>query len=670
MSKIRVLDPGEINKIAAGEVVENPGSVVKELVDNALDAGASEITVEIQGGGRNLIRVSDNGSGMSLDDALLSLERHATSKIRTMEDIYRIGTMGFRGEAIPSIASVSKFSILTAIDSTESSFSKPIKGGNLILVEGGKILKTSEAPRSPGTTVEVRSLFYNVPVRMQFLKSPAFDASDIHRYVMLAALAHPNVRFSLINNGKLELDLPAMPEGAPLEQGYQTRMISLLGPEWKEALSIQKELPDIQLLGWIGRPSQFRSNRKGQYLFINRRPVFSKEIAAIIKEAYGSALPMDKYPLFFLMVTMQGHLFDVNVHPQKREVRLRREGIVRQFLMEAVDQALSFRAPASTSASAIEARPNEGLPKESDALKSLEAPQAPISAFTGAGVEEPNFSRFAAFKAFDRFRRDESDLLPKIEQVGPSGSPKAGQPIGQVRPFGQARHEGGHEGGQAPLVRRQSMEPAESAPRLFTHEPLEFVGVYKGWLFVKGRDLHLSGLPEEGLFVVDLKKGAMRIAYDKYLGQLENLLHQTASQKLLFPLSIQLSQLEINTLEHLFPSLAKLGLQLEKAKDALAVHTLPEFLKEGQVQPFLIELASELISEMGSEANREEQLKGHLKQALQAVALKASRYFAEQEVTSPMLLLKQLLKSKEPTFTPSGRRIIAPFDDAVLKNLF
>jgi DNA mismatch repair protein MutL len=220
-SKIRVLDEITINKIAAGEVIENPSSVVKELIENSIDAGSSEISVEIRGGGRQLIRISDNGSGMNSDDALLCLERHATSKLKEIDDIHSLSTMGFRGEAIPSIASISKFMILTSPGKDDQ--------GTMVIVDGGKLLNCSSAVRSKGTTLEVKNLFFNVPARKKFQRSPNFDITEILKVVSAQALAHPEIKFTLTHNDENLLSTN--------QSGYmKERIISVLGDEFFNGL--------------------------------------------------------------------------------------------------------------------------------------------------------------------------------------------------------------------------------------------------------------------------------------------------------------------------------------------------------------------------------------------------------------------------------------------------
>lgn len=320
--KVRVLDEITINKIAAGEVVENAASVAKELIENALDAGAGEIRVRIVGGGEQLIEVADDGYGMGRDDALLALERHATSKIEDVSNLMGLETMGFRGEALPSIAAVSKFSLVTSENGE----------GTRIESSGGKILCCKAAARLRGTTVRVEGLFYNVPVRRSFQKS---DPKAVYRVVTLLALSHPEVRFILEERGQ-ELICAA-------PSSWRERVDQLLGIE---GLVLEME----NGFGLIGKPPLSKPNRLGQYLFVNRRPVVSPAISAAVRQGYGTRLPERRHPVFALFLDLLE--VDVNVHPQKREVRLRDEDQLQALISGSVSRALDQRTASPRVASA------------------------------------------------------------------------------------------------------------------------------------------------------------------------------------------------------------------------------------------------------------------------------------------------------------------------------
>lgn len=322
---IRVLSEQTINKIAAGEVIENPASVVKELVENALDAEASKITIEIENGGFNLIRISDDGTGMNRDDLLLSIERHATSKIREADDLNEVLTMGFRGEALASIAAISKLSITTSQENL----------GTTLFSHGGKILRLEPAARNRGTTVEVRNLFYNVPARKKFQKSERSVQAEIQKLLVKYALAYPELSVYLFADGKEVM--------AAFPGSLQERANTVLGKDFlTEAYDVFHEEHSCQLKGFVGAPSQARSNRLGQYLFVNQRAVICPQISYAIYEGYGTQLQQRLHPTYIMQLTLPADWIDVNVHPQKREIRLREEkqvqDMVRRGIMKSFKQ--------------------------------------------------------------------------------------------------------------------------------------------------------------------------------------------------------------------------------------------------------------------------------------------------------------------------------------------
>ncbi len=322
-TKIQVLSDATINQIAAGEVIENSASVVKELVENALDAGASSIVVEIKAGGQQLIRVSDNGCGMGKEDALLSLERHATSKIRSAEDLFSLSSMGFRGEALASIASISRFTLMTAEGHP----------GTKIEVDGGKVISVEPCARTPGTTIEVQSLFFNVPARKKFQKSVSVNAAEVTKVVTVLSLSHPEVAFELFHNDTSVFKV--------VEEPLEKRVEQVLG---KEFLSLKVDRDGVH--GFVASHEQTRHNRTGQYLFINNRFVTSPLLSYAVRDAFGQRLAPDRHPLYVLYVDVDPERVDVNVHPQKKEVRFREEKEIRGKVQAAV--AASLGKPAFT----------------------------------------------------------------------------------------------------------------------------------------------------------------------------------------------------------------------------------------------------------------------------------------------------------------------------------
>src|SRR5580698_27481 len=361
MNRIRLLSEQVANQIAAGEVVERPASVVKELVENSLDAQAKKVTVEIGAGGRSLIRVTDDGFGMSRDDALLSLERHATSKIQRAEDLASIATMGFRGEALPSIASVSRFT-LTTRERDEAS-----PEGSQIIVNGGTILEVKAAGSATGTSIEVRQIFYNLPARRKFLRAEETEAAHIQHYLTLAALAFPEVAFTFIKDTRPVWQLPAQKSGAAISsriEALRERLRALLGDEkllpvnFSVSLEEPEAVPDendifenalpekpaagssLRIWGLVGSPGVSRATRDGQFTYVNRRPVENRGLNYALIEGYHTSLMKGRYPVCCLFLEMNPAAVDVNIHPAKRGVKFHREFEIRKFTAQAVHESL------------------------------------------------------------------------------------------------------------------------------------------------------------------------------------------------------------------------------------------------------------------------------------------------------------------------------------------
>jgi DNA mismatch repair protein MutL len=324
--KIRLLAEVVANRIAAGEVVERPASVVKELVENSLDAGAKKIEISVERGGRSLIRVTDDGCGMGPEDALLALERHATSKIREAGDLMKIQTFGFRGEALPSIASVSRFTLKTRESQAEE--------GTEVVIDGGKVVRAGKAGCPSGTSIEVRQLFAHVPGRRKFLRTEETEWSHIEQGVRLAALARPEVGWVLRRDGAVFWQ--DMARGA-----LEERMSAVFGRDWKETF-LEIDIADggMRIHGFLGRPGVNRATRAEQILFVNSRPVQSGSLNAALLEGYHNALMRGRYPVTVLFLEMDPCGVDVNVHPAKREVRFRQDGDVRRFVSGAVAEVL------------------------------------------------------------------------------------------------------------------------------------------------------------------------------------------------------------------------------------------------------------------------------------------------------------------------------------------
>ncbi len=324
MGQIKFLSEQTINQIAAGEVIENPASVIKELLVNGIDAKSSHITVEIIGGGFGLIRISDNGVGMCEEDALLSLQRHATSKLFSISDFSSLQTMGFRGEALASIAAISDMTLTTATANST---------GVRLHMEGGELKSVSPYPRTKGTTIEIRALFYNVPARKKFQKSSSASTAEIHKQILLLSLIHKEISFKFINQDACIFDLSS-------QTAMLDRIHDALGKEFlAEPLFFEKAVGPYKMEAFLGSAGLARQNRSGQYLFVNQRPIHSLPLSFAVKEGYGTRIDRDRHPVFILHLQLPPQLVDVNVHPQKREVRFQEESLLKNMIRESVQES-------------------------------------------------------------------------------------------------------------------------------------------------------------------------------------------------------------------------------------------------------------------------------------------------------------------------------------------
>lgn len=400
MSKIRILSDNVANQIAAGEVVERPVSVIKELLENAIDAGATRIGIEFRNGGRNFMSIEDNGIGMTRDEALMALERHATSKIRVTEDLDSIQTFGFRGEALPSIASVSQFTLRTRTADSQL--------GTEIFVSGGKYVHCRDVGMAPGTKIEISSLFSNVPARLKFLKSENTEAAHITRTIRLYAVAHPKISFTLWEDGREIFRSPANLE-------MLDRVAAIWGRQLADDLMPLKsaEAFGMKISGLIGKPGVSRSSRQEMVTIVNGRPVDNRTMAYSLVESYHTLIPRGRYPLAFLFLEIDPHAIDVNVHPAKREIRFRDESRIRNFLINAVLETLSPQADVAPETE----RPVPASPFRSE-HKPISASPAKAFSSREISVSKPDVSPKQAFEK----AAPAPELRPK---PFPNASPKA-----------------------------------------------------------------------------------------------------------------------------------------------------------------------------------------------------------------------------------------------------
>lgn len=560
MNRIRLLSEQVANQIAAGEVVERPASVVKELVENSVDAEASAIEVEVQAGGRSLIRVTDNGIGMSRDDALLCLERHATSKISKAEDLVAIATMGFRGEAIPTIASVSRM-VLTTREREGSGLE-----GTQVVIHGGKLIDVRVAGPAPGTSVEVRQLFFNLPARRKFLRSDEVEKAHIQHYLTLAALAYPEIAFRFSHDGRESWRFPAL-EKAAETRGFlanlRERMGSIYGrdlpllevafekawpdPEVEVEAGSGAELNPFRVWGFIGAPGVSRGNREDQHIFVNRRPVENRGINFALLEGYHTALMKGRYPVCCLFLEIDPAEVDVNIHPAKREVKFRHEQRVRALVVEAVREALlefhsESAGPASFDADAPPL-PEVAPDRHPASLNFPETAAAPVTAGEAA--------------------RPATTFPPAGRLEGP-WPPRSTPP------------EPRSENGPAP--------PAAADPPLLA-VPLRLVGVVNKLYIVLESD--------RGLVLMDQHAAHERVLFEQMLRRLDQ--GEAPSQRLLLAETVELSARDAEFLREQLPHLTRLGVGLsEFGERTFLLDALPPFVKTADSRRFVIEVIDEL----------------------------------------------------------------------------
>ena len=409
---IRILPDTLINKIAAGEVVERPASVVKELVENSIDAGATEIFIDIEQAGRRMIRITDNGKGMSPDDARVAFERHATSKISSESDLEAIRTMGFRGEALSSIAAVSQVKMLTAEQGSPS--------GVMLEVEGGTVKAVSDASSSPGTSLEVNHLFYNTPARLKFLKSPATEFSHIVSAVSHQAMANPEIRFRLTHNKKTVLDLPG-------SRDVKERAFQIYGSELSDNLTgFSGGRDSVRVSGLVAKPAYTRSDRTYQDFYVNGRSIKNPSLTHALYEAYRGLLMRDRHPVGFVFIDLEPSLVDVNVHPAKAEVRFRNQSQIHDLVRDVIREGLrgAGMSPSASSADNVREAVADYLESAECGVRSAEfegehplplGERAGVRGIAGIGTPQAGFQDSSV--SHSQLRPPHSALLFPLSQI-------------------------------------------------------------------------------------------------------------------------------------------------------------------------------------------------------------------------------------------------------------
>ena len=631
MSKIRVLADHVANQIAAGEVVERPASVAKELVENSIDAGATQITIEIEAGGRRLLKVSDDGEGMVRDDAILAFERHATSKIRASDDLIAIGTLGFRGEALASIASVAKVELIT---STEGS-----AAGTRVSIEGGRMRDVKDAAHPRGTTLAVRDLFFNVPARRKFLRSEATETFHLTNLVTHYALAHPEIAFAFVNNGRDVVRAVAA-------KNLRERAYQMFGEKFLENLLEVDggEASVARVTGFVSAPRDRRTSRDSQYLFVNRRFVRDRMIGRSLSEGYRSILPHGVYPAALLFVETPLEEVDVNVHPAKTEVRFRRPDAVADAVRESVRRALA-------SAGFVEKEP-QFVPVNSPAstLQSIDSEAATPQAVNSEAATpyEPRFPTVEPSPATP---------LPAPFQTAAGAAVSANPPQPRIE-FAPLTTGDEIARDIAEMIRSSSVAsvaktpPLDSAAKLVrdvTPENLSNNIRPLGQL----EESFIIATDEEGLLLIDQHVAHERVLFDKYRA-LESA-RRVESQQLLVPETFDLTPAQAAVFDQLAPELEVYGFELMRLSGrTVAIRAVPADLPAGEARNMLAELLETVDAEKKSSAR--ETLRDEIAASLAChAAIKVNMSLTPEKMR---WLIDRLLQTSSPTTCPHGRPVI------------
>jgi DNA mismatch repair protein MutL len=607
MAKVRLLSDRVANQIAAGEVIERPAAVVKELVENALDAGATRIEVEFRSGGRALMRVEDNGHGMSRDDALLALERHATSKIVEAADLERLASYGFRGEALPSIASVSRFTLQTREAGQDA--------GTEILVNGGKFVHVRDCGRPVGTRIEVTQLFNAVPARRKFLKSDQTESAHIVHGVRLYALACPQTAFTLIEDGRVIFRSPQC-------RTLGERVAEIFGRQTAEALvPLECAAGGFRLAGLIGRPGVGRATRHEMIVFVNARPVDSRTLNYALIESYHESLPKGRYPLAFVFFECEPALVDVNVHPAKREVRFRSEVEVRGFVIRAVLQRLRELAAPE--------------------MASPGAPQFPKGLLPPAGW--------------------------RTGGPAPVGAPAPVAPILPGETVGRSAGAAGWGGAAAhsSIGSRESPRvPSAPVEAAFANRQSAIAG--PAWRFVGlAHGNYALFETAAGLVLLDRRAAHERVWFERLREQFRA--GAVPSQRLLLPVPVELDAISSALLIDRRAFLQAHGFEIaEFGRNFFRIEAVPAWMEPADAEPFLRDLLGAIregaIPDGNTELAREE--------LARLAATKAVRLPATANEAELNALVAQLFATASPLASPAGRPTYIELNHAELARRF
>lgn len=664
---VRLLDTNTANQIAAGEVVEKPASVVKELVENALDAGADKIEVTIFAGGTEYIRVTDNGCGMSEADAKMAVLRHATSKLTKAEDLLSLNTLGFRGEALPSIASVSNFTLLTRPQSEEFATS--------VHIDGGENTEVTASGGSTGTTVIVENLFFNVPARRKFLKTVSTEGRYISELLTRLALSRPDVRFKLVNNDKEVLSTPG---DGDLEHAIR----ALYGKNVAEnLLEVSLNDPKVRVSGFIGKPTLLKGTRQWQTFFVNGRCIGSKMLSKAMDHAYQSQIPKSGFPFAVINITVDTASVDVNVHPQKSEIKFSDDSLIYKAVYKALTDALT--KPMSAQKTQVTLLPDSELNVfVKPQLQAVSVPVAPAPQPKPAYQPPQPVFKSGAEQIFKTPERKEEQPAPASEsllvpeQPAPIVKKEQGEQQAMWQPFDDFAQTAAtvsySKGYQEPVLEVHEArsefakpQPAEAAPAA-DRETIAFTDTDSGmdtiWPIGQVDKTFIIAQSETTLYLIDQHAAHERILYDKLVASHE----QIPSQQLLMPLYVDMAADDIALIEEHRDEFLALGVDAASAGESLLrVSSLPADIKADAAEEF-INAISKMLREMrnvnGSDLRQEVLHMTACKAAIKAGQLLNMRQMRQ--------LIIDLCNTTHPFTCPHGRPCMIEIDSNQLYKMF
>ena len=657
MPKIIQLSPHIANLIAAGEVVERPASVVKELLENAVDAGASKITVEIRDGGMTFLRVTDNGCGMSAEDARTAFLRHATSKLRTAEDLAAIGTMGFRGEALAAIASVSRIDLMTKTPGAV--------GGVSLHLEAGQILEESEVGCPDGTTIIVRDLFYNTPARMKFMKSDTVEGARVASAVQLQALAHPQVAFQFLRDGKQVLSTPG-------NGGLQAAVYCVYGRDCARMVPVESRWESYSLTGFVSRPTDARPSRNLQTFFVNNRPVKSRLLVSALEEAYRNQIMVGKFPACVLHLTLPAGAVDVNVHPAKTEVKFLSEKAVFDCVHYGVLGALNkqtdrpevrfSKKPEQAAPAMPPEMPSKSAAPRQDFYRTMTAQDFKV--FSQAVEKAPQPAPAMAAATAAKVKQDsgsllrESVVLPfsRTEKEAPPPLPEKPKPTQMVTEQSPSPAPvSAPEPEDIPLPPEpQQAEPEQTQLELPAAAPWRMVGeLYNSYILVEQGD---------DAFLIDKHAAHERILFEKLKAHQEAI----SSQSLISPVSLRLMPNAAGELLANQEMLDALGFEVEEfGENTVLIRRIPMDLSPEDAAETVETLAADLLN------GRREQADTVRDELLHTVACKAAIKAGWNNDEAELLAVAEAVMSREDLkYCPHGRPICVTLSKKQLEKQF